>query len=297
MKPSLRHSLLAAAALAGIVSTSARAELMYGSNAFQDPNTFQVVSTISRFDSANPSALTTVTVTGLQANESIVGIDLRPSNGLLYGIGTSNRIYTINPITGAATAVGSSGQFTLNGTAFGTDFNPVPDRIRQVSNTEQNLRLNPNDGTGMVDGALNPAGNVVAVAYSNNFAGAASTVLYAIDSAAGTLGIVSNPNMGGPITVVGSLGLGTNLLQAIGFDISGLTGVAYANIATGGINRLYTINLSTGAATPVGTIGNGSQFFTGLTAATAVPEPSTYALLGAGALLFALRKRLRRARS
>ena len=78
--------------------------------------------------------------------------------------------------------VGSAGAFStsISGTAFGMDFNPVPDRIRLVSDTRQNLRIHPDLGTLVsADGALNPAGNVVAVAYSNNFAGATSTTLYA----------------------------------------------------------------------------------------------------------------------
>lgn len=288
----LRRSLLLAAALFLGLSAQMRAELMYGYSATN--NSF------IRFDSASPSTIVaSTTVTGLQTGETLTGIDLRPANGMVYAIGSTSRLYTINPTTGAATQVGSAGAFTLNGTNFGVDFNPVPDRIRLVSDSNQNLRLNPNDGTlTATDGTLNPAGNVVAVAYSNNVAGATSTVLYAIDAAAGTLGIISVPNAGGPINLVGSLGLGTNLNAAIGFDISGLSGVAYASIVTGGLSRLYTINLSTGAASLVGNIGTGAISFSGLTAATAVPEPSTYALLGVGALFalgYARRSRKQRA--
>ena len=280
MKNTLRSLMLVCGALALLSTGTARAELIYATNG----------SVLVRFDSATPGTiLASASFTGLQTNETIVGIDLRPSNGLLYGVGSLNRIYIINPTTGAATPVGASGTFSLNGTAFGTDFNPVPDRIRQVSNTEQNLRLNPNDGTlTATDGALNPAGNVVAVAYSNNVAGASTTTLYSIDSASGTLGIISVPNSGGPINTVGSLGLGTNLNENIGFDISGLTAVAYASINVGGAARLYTINLANGTATLVGNIGNGSLQYLGLTAATAIPEPSSVALIGLAGGLFAL---------
>jgi hypothetical protein len=36
----------------------------------------------------------------------------------------------------------------LAGTSFGFDFNPTVDRIRLVSDSGQNLRLNPNSGAG-----------------------------------------------------------------------------------------------------------------------------------------------------
>jgi len=236
-------------------------------------------SSITRFDSTALGTTTTVPVIGLQAGETLVDIDLRPANGVLYGVGSSSRLYTLNPLTGAATQVGTAGAFTLNGTAFGTDFNPIADRIRQVSNTEQNLRLNPINGTlAATDTALTPAGNIVSVAYdrNDNTTFTPATTLYAIDSAAGTLvtigGIdgVPSPN-GGTVTTIGSLGLGTNLNEAIGFDISN-TGTAYASITTAGISRMYTINLTTGAATLAssngGSIGGGTTPFVGLAAGT-----------------------------
>ena len=175
-----------------------------------------------------------------------------------------------------------AGQFTINGTAWGTDVNPLTDRIRLVSNTEQNLRLNPADGTLTgTDSALNP-GNVVAAAYSNNFVGATTTTLYDIDSAAGTLK-TQNPPDSGTLVTVGSLGLGTNLNEAIGFDIAGENGIAYATITTGGISRLYTVNLATGAATLVGQIGIGTTPFLGLTATPkTVAFDSAVATVGEG---------------
>ena len=239
-------------------------------------------SSLSRFDSGSLGVVTSVPVTGLQSAETLVGIDYRPADGEIYGIGSTSRIYRLNILTGAATQVGTAGQFTLNGTAFGTDVDPVSDRIRSVSNTEQNLRLNPIDGTlSGTDTALNPAGNVVAAAYSNNFPGATTTTLYDIDSAAGTL-VTQNPPNSGTLATVGSLGLGTNLNEAIGFDIAGENGIAYATITTGGISRLYSVNLTTGAATLQssngGAIGSGTTPFLGVTAA-----PKTVGFDSAGA--------------
>jgi hypothetical protein len=213
------------------------------------------------FDSATPgTAIETVTITGLGTGENLVGIDYRPATGTLYGLSTASRVYAINSDTGVATAIGAAGAFTLNGTSFGFDFNPVPDRIRVTSDTDQNLRLNPNDGTLTAnDGTLQYAGtdanaaqnpNIVGSAYTNSFAGAQATVLYDIDSNLDILTIQNPPNNGTLVTV-GSLGVDTS--DRVGFDISGTTGVAYASLTVGGVSQLYTINLLSGAATATAT--------------------------------------------
>ena len=47
------------------------------------------------FDRATPATIrTTATVTGLQAGENLLGIDYRPADGQLYGVGSTGRIYT-----------------------------------------------------------------------------------------------------------------------------------------------------------------------------------------------------------
>jgi Domain of unknown function (DUF4394)/Calx-beta domain len=217
----------------------------------------------------NPSA--PIPVTGMQPGETLTGIDQRPSTGQLYGVGSTGRVYRLNPATGAAIGVGGPGAFTLSGTFFGTDFNPLVDRIRQVSNTEQNLRLNPDSGALVEsDAALNPPGNVVGAAYSDNFSDAVGTTLFGIDSAAGTLvrqgdvnGSPQSPNAG-TLTPIGSgLGLGTNLLETIGFDI-GADGATFATISSGMVSRLYGVNRSNGMATNLGTIGTGTTAYRGL---------------------------------
>lgn len=258
------------------------------------------------FDSATPGTInTSVAITGLQAGESIQGIDYRPANGLLYALGSSSRIYQINTTTGTATQVGSAGSFTLSGTAFGFDFNPTVDRVRVVSDTDQNLRLNPNDGTltatdtalvyasGDPNAAANP--NVVGSAYTNNFAGSVLTTLYGIDSSLDILAIQNPPNAG-VLNTVGALGFNTSNL--VGFDVSGLTGTAFASLTAPGGNasQLFTINLGTGAATLVGTIGGGVPLG-GLSAqvGAAVPEPGTWLMLLFGFGLMGMT--LRRART
>ena len=253
------------------------------------------------FDSATPATVSaTVPVTGLAAGESLLAIDRRPATGQLYGLGSASRLYTINPSTGAATQVGSAGAFTLSGTSFGFDFNPTVDRIRVVSNIEQNLRLNPNDGTltavdtalafaaGDANAGANP--NVVGAAYSNNVAGASTTTLYGIDSTLRVL-VAQNPPNAGILNTVGSLGLGFNLTDPLGFDISGVTGTAYAvfnSAASPNLSQLSTVNLTSGDSGGVGGIGGGVAV---IDLAAPVPEPAAGALLALAGLALATRRR------
>jgi uncharacterized protein (TIGR03437 family) len=227
------------------------------------------------FNQASPSAIIKSTpITNLQSSDQIVGIDFRPRTGQLFGISQNSRVYTIDPTTGAALVVGVS-PFTpaLIGASFGFDFNPVVDRIRVVSDSDQNLRLNPNDGTvagtdtplvyatGDVNAGQDP--NVVGSAYTNNFGGTTSTSLYGIDSNRDALvlqgslgGSPVSPNTG-QLTTVGALGFDTT--DQVGFDITNPGGNAFASLTAQAAtsSSLYSINLQTGAATLVGTIGGG----------------------------------------
>jgi hypothetical protein len=199
----------------------------------------------------NPDSPTPVTkpITGIQTGEAIVGIDFRPVNGQLYALGSTSRLYTINASSGAAAAVGSVPFSTLlAGTSFGFDFNPTVDRIRVVSNTGQNLRLNPNDGAlAFVDGPLTVANQFVnGAAYTNNFAGATTTVLFDINSQNSRLFRQDPPNDG---TLVDVGPLGVTVDAANGFDIGSTSNMAYAVLTVGTTTRIYTINLANGTAT------------------------------------------------
>jgi Domain of unknown function (DUF4394)/FG-GAP-like repeat len=230
-----------------------------------------------RFDSATPGTVVNIgTISGLQAGENVLAIDFRPANGQLYGLGSTSRLYTISTVNGAATAVGSAGAFTLSGTDFGFDFNPTVDRIRLVGNTGQNIRLNPDTG-GLAanDTNLNPGTPVVsAAAYTNNFAGATTTTLYVIDSGNDTL-YIQNPPNNGTLVAVGTLGVDASNVN--GFDIATIGSTAFASLNVGGTSRLYTINLTTGAATQVAAIG-GSFMLRGLSVANTSAASMTTSL-------------------
>jgi hypothetical protein len=221
------------------------------------PGTIFVVDTdekLHHFNAAAPgNLLGTVPITGLQPGEAILGIDFRPSTGQLYGLGSSNRLYVINAVTGLASPVGGGFSPPLNGADFGFDFDPTTDRIRVVADSEANLRLNPDTGAVEgIDSPINPAGNLVGSAYTNNFVGATTTTLYGIDSGTDQL-VIQNPQSGGTITPVGGLGVDTTGL--VGFDIATGTGLAYASLTQMSVaSQLYTINLTSGVATLVGVI-------------------------------------------
>ena len=123
-------------------------------------------NTLVLFDSSNPSGINTVSVTGV--NGTLLGIDRRPANNLIYGLTNTNNIYTINRITGAASFVSTLSAPFNGGTVSGVDFNPVPDRLRVVGGNDQNFRINVDTGAVIVDGTLNPGDpNITAAAYTN----------------------------------------------------------------------------------------------------------------------------------
>ena len=241
---------VACAALLCAPSGASAADAIYG---LTDDNR------LVRFNSDAPGhVLQTVPVQGLQQGETLVGIDVRPASDDLYGIGSTNRIYRINPVTGA-TRVAFGDPFdppALSGASFGLDFNPVADALRIVSEADQNIRIpfgGGNAGEAAQDEPLkyadgqNPA--VEAAAYTNSVPGATETTLFDIDTGRNAL-VRQDPPNSGTLTVVGELGVDAD--GPTGFDISPQANVAYAAFRTPGAARhsLYRIDLATGKATP-----------------------------------------------
>ena len=234
------------------------------------------------FDVGQPNRVTSeVAITGLQPGERIVGIDFRPSDlngdaisdvGKLYGVSSTSRVYPIDPQTGQAGSgvplVTTTGvAVALSGASFGVGFNPVPDRLRVHSDADQNLRINVDNGITAVDTALSyPADgmdpNIVATGYTNNDNDpATATTLYAIDSnrdALTVFNIPSGPNSG-KMSMVGFIGVHTG--DATGLDIAGNANVAYAAFSESpsGKSTLYTLDLSTGAASKLGLIAQSNS--------------------------------------
>lgn len=232
------------------------------------------------FYSAKPNqTVSSVPITGTMPGESVIGIDFRPSDlngdptndaGKLYAVTDASRLYVLNATTGDATFA-STLSTAISGAGIGFGFNPVVDRIRVHTDANQNLRINPDGGTTIVDGALaytagdpgfgrNP--DIGATAYTNNDNDPATgTALYAIDAASGSLvtfTAATGGANGGQLTTVGSLGVAAS--TSAGFDISASSGTAYAVFASSpsGKSTLYSIDLATGSATRIGMLAQTS---------------------------------------
>lgn len=291
----MRNALVASLLLAGsiAVASPASAETVFGLTS----------SRIVTFDSNSPgTVLSSSPITGLNGGVSLRGIDFRPADGQLYALGTNGNLYRLTATGNTYQATNLGALSTApQGSSFGFDFNPTVDRIRVTSDTNQNLRLNqtttPPGVT--VDGAitLNGSTNIdlVGSAYTNSFLGATSTTLYGLDAFTDALvrstdanaGTYINTSLGGG--VFGPLGVTFSNSDLVGFDISGSTGAGFFNLNDG----FYSVNLTTGLATRIGTVGAGSLIGLSVAPAGAVPEPGTWALLlvGFAAIGTALRRR------
>jgi hypothetical protein len=250
-----------------------------------------------RFNTGNPAASTVVGATGA----SLLAMDFRPSTGALIATDGSS-LFTINLTTGAATRT-----FGMTSTISGPlalDVNPTVDRVRMISATGTNLRVNPNTGDAIVDGAYRYGAADPNAAATPSFTAAGytnsdndpltGTTLFAIDEPLGTLVRVASPN-GGDVFTVGSLGLGTTP-GVTGFDIvtTGLLNSAFFTTRSMGMSRFYSLNLDTGAASLAGTFtGNGVEAL----AIQTVPEPTTVALLAVGLFGVSIAARRRQTRA
>ncbi len=177
------------------------------------------------FDSAAPTSVSGVLpITGLPSGETMVAIDFQPATGQVFGLGSKSHLYTINLLSGAATAVSTTAFSTaLVGGQFAMDDHPVTNLLRIVDDAGQNFRVDPstglvagNDGTltyASGDPNVGKAPDIVALAYTNNVAGATSTTAYAVDGSNGTLDLLGSPGGSpsspdsGQLTTVGSLGV------------------------------------------------------------------------------------------
>ena len=195
----------------------------------------------------------------LDANARLVGIDVRPADGKLYGLTADGTIVTIDHKTGKWDKKSQVSENLPAGVSFSVDFNPVADRMRILGSDGTSLRVNVDDGKAVVDGKLRFADadaakgktpRVTAGAYTNSFAGTKETALFDIDATTGTLVKQAPPN-DGILNTVGSLGVKVD--GPLAFDIwSDGKGGNSAWLLAGG--SLHEVDLTTGAAKKVSAI-------------------------------------------
>jgi hypothetical protein len=235
-------------------------------------------------DTANPAIpLASVPITGVNGLETLVDLDIRPSNGMLYALGVDSvndtmTLYLLSPQTGVATPVGAGGFGGAGNltspveTRYGIDFDPTTDRLRVVTSglgfpvtAGLNFRINPNTGVLVqADPGINPPGIYLqGLAYTNNGLGSTVTSLYTIS--ANALYIQTPLNSG---TQTQAVTLSTELFIQ-GFDLdedaiapasgapaASVSGDAYLLCSDGSLNMgLRRVNLLTGEVGPRLVIG------------------------------------------
>lgn len=221
-------------------------------------------------DSPN-RAKTLGTVSGLISDTKLVGIDYRPATGSdgdqgdLYGLGDQGGVYVINQ-TNAVATLKSRLDVALAGQSFGVDFNPVVDRLRVISDTGQNLRVNVDTGATLTDTALTyppTAASAVGAAYTNNDSDPnTATTLFDIDAALDQVALQSPANSGqlvatGKLTVDTSAIVGSDIYSTVRSGTTVRT-KAFASLTVGGASGLYRVDLLQGKATARGLFTSGT---------------------------------------
>ena len=279
-------SAVCAASMIGCASTTHNPPETEGPPAPETVWALTTAGDLIRFNAGQPRRVqASVAVKGLQTGDGLVGIDFRVAKGVLYALSRSGQIFTLDVGTGQLKPVGTGKPpVALRGQLFGMDFNPALDRIRVVSDAGQNLRFHPDTGAQIDFDAQTPGGQadpdlayapgdvrqgqkprVLAAAYTYNTKDEKLTTNFVLDGASGTLALqgsregvapVESPNLG-VLRTVGSLGTGP--LTDAAFDISDVRNTALTAVRSAQYpsTRLYRVDLSTGQATFVGTVGTG----------------------------------------
>jgi Domain of unknown function (DUF4394) len=225
--------------------------------------------------------------------DRIIGIDVRPLDGLIYALSNNSRLYTINPANAAATLVSTVAPTGGVGNSSLVDFNPVVDAIRIIGDNDQNFAV-VNSATGTLNTAVQQtsvayaAGDtragqnprVVGGAYTNNFNGAANTLFYALDADTDKVVTIANrvngssATGGGQLQTVGTLfvnGVPMDFNPTADLDMVTLRAAGNLNVGIGlNGNSLFTVfliqvnpNLPLGLEQNLGANGVTVNFSTG----------------------------------
>ena len=290
------RTAIAAATLAALGTTAAQAATFVGLTNNNE---------IGMFDSMSASTTSFMKLTGLGMGEKLMGLDLRPTDNMLYGVSNMNRIYAVDAMSGMATFTSALDIPVVNpNLSYGLDFNPVADyaggsSMRLVSQTGNNFAINADTGVVGNAASIIPM-NLTAVAYTNSMPGQnmgpGSTALYYIDTTTETLHMAASAFNSPTVALVGSLGISGGITGSNGFDI-GADGMGWAALTLdNGDTNLYTVDLMTGLATYSSGIDGNLRGLTAMPMMAPVPEPETYAMMlaGLGLMGAVARRRMRK---
>ncbi len=195
-------------------------------------------------------------VAGIGGND-LIGIDFRPADKRLYGLTDGGRLYTINfnvaPPT--ATLVSTLTPRFASGFQSLMDFNPVVDAIRLIGGDTANYAVVKNASNILATTAVQTsltyaAGDVnagktpkvIGGAYTNNVAGATTTLFYAIDHDLDTLVTIADKNNGSSNTGGGRLQTIGRLVDVAGNPIT-VNAVSDLDIVTiNGVNFMVGVS-------------------------------------------------------
>jgi hypothetical protein len=204
------------------------------------------------------STMTASAPMAISGADKVLGIDVRPADGKLWGLTAGGQLVVIDHMSGKATPGSMLSEKAALGSRPIVDFNPAADRLRVIGADGTSLRINVDTGATTVDKPLNfdaadanaaKKPMVAAGAYTNSAKGAKSTELFHVDGGTGAL-VLQNPPNDGVLKTRGAVGVPlADAVMDIDNEAEGKN-TAYL-IAAG---TLYTIDLASGKATQIGAL-------------------------------------------
>ena len=204
------------------------------------------------------STMTASAPMAISGADKVLGIDVRPADGKLWGLTAGGQLVVIDHMSGKATPGSMLSEKAALGSRPIVDFNPAADRLRVIGADGTSLRINVDTGATTVDKPLNfdaadanaaKKPMVAAGAYTNSAKGAKTTELFHVDGGTGAL-VLQNPPNDGVLKTRGAVGVPlADAVMDIDNEAEGKN-TAYL-IAAG---TLYTIDLASGKATQIGAL-------------------------------------------